>query len=334
MDKKIECGFGELPEELQAEFRLSPSKIKDSLESMKLYKWRLDRKMKTTKAMELGTLLHMAILEPDLFKTTYITKPRREELDADAIFETAAEMQAWLVANGQKKSGTKPELMARIKEFNDANPITKQALIFWDELIDDLAKSGKIIMSDKENEQVTETLKEIDRQPFTKWLTSNGEREKKMWFREPGTGVIVNMRVDFYSPGIGTSKIPVVMDVKKVVDVKLFKMQRWLDESKTGVQLALNRDCVKAITGIEPKCMILAIDAKEPYNVVPYTLDQAALEVSEHQYKQQIVQIQLAHAANKFSGLSDGTPINLNLPHYVLNREMLGEDEIVSDHSA
>jgi len=49
MEKKVECGFGEVPEELQKEFRLSPSKIKDSLESLKLYKFRLEQKIKPTK---------------------------------------------------------------------------------------------------------------------------------------------------------------------------------------------------------------------------------------------------------------------------------------------
>lgn len=334
MDKIKECGFGELPEHLQSEFRLSPSKIKDSLDSMKTYKWRLDRKMKTTKAMELGTLLHLAILEPEKYIATYVKKPKKEQYDGLRILDTAADLQAWLLENKMKKSGSKAELIQRIKDapalFLDLN-LDISDLVFWEEVIANAIKPGQELLSDKEEEQVTETLREIDNQPMTKWLISKGEREKKMWFREPGTGVIITMRVDFFTMGVGNSNIPVVLDVKKVPDVGIFKMQRWLDESKTGVQLALNRDCVKAITGIEPKCMILALDAKEPYNVVPYTVDQAVLEISENQYKQQIVKIQLAHEANKFPGLSDGTPLSLNFPHYVLNREEYNEAEPVQD---
>lgn len=331
MSKKVECGFGHVPDAYKDEFRLSPSKIKDSLESMKLYKWRLDRKIQPTAAMELGTLLHMAILEPERFAKTYVKPPKIEKyVEFDQVFVTAYQMADWLAIKGQKKSGKKEELIVRIKEFISTQE-TKENVVFWDEVMASAIGEGQILMTDKEDEQATETLREIDNQPFTKWLTQNGEREKRMWFREPETGVIISMIIDFFSMGVGSSTIPVVMDVKKVPDVKLFKMQRWLDDTKTGVQLAINRDCIKHITGIEPKCMVLALDAKEPYNVVPYTLDPAVLEISEYKYKQQIVQILDAHRDNKFQGFSDGTPISLNFPHYVLQREELNEDEIVHD---
>jgi hypothetical protein len=327
--KNLHCGFGDMPEELENEFRLSPSKIKDALESMKLYKWRLDRKMKTTAAMELGTLLHMAILEPERFAQVYVKNPKPSDYAGSQILKTNYDMQDWLVALGMKKTGNKLELIERI-EAALAN-MTDHNIVLWDRILANACSPDQLMMTDKEEEQVVETIKEIDSQPFTKWLTKNGEREKKMWFREPGTGVILKMRVDFYSSGVGESGIPVVMDLKKVPDVRVFKMQRWLDDTKTAVQLAINRDCVKAITGKTPKCIILAIDAKEPYNVVPYVPDPAALEIAEYQYKQTIVAIQQAHHENKFTGLSDGTPISLNLPHYALNREQFNEDQVIND---
>lgn len=322
------CGFGDIPEPFNKEFRLSPSKIKDSLTSMKMYKWRIDHPMRETAAMELGTLLHMAILEPERFAKTYVKKPKESDYEGKRILRTNDDLKSWLSERGLKVSGNKVDLIERIQdELATETWQDKDEIVLWDVVLANACAADQIMMTEKEQEQVEETLKEIASQPFTNWLVKHGEREKKMWFREPGTGIILNMRVDFYAEKVPNLSTPLIMDVKKVPDVSPYKMARWLDETNTCVQLAINRDCVRAVTGKTPKCMILAIDAKEPYNVVPYVPDVAAMEIAESKYKQQIVQIQMAHEENKFIGLSDGTPLTLSLPHYALQREQYNENE-------
>jgi hypothetical protein len=326
--KSTECGFGEVPEHLKSELRFSPSKIKDAMVSLKNYKYSLDKGKKPTAAMELGTLLHMAILEPERFAQTYVKAKSKSQFDNRIILDIADDFKKFLLENGLKVSGKKDELIQRVLEFVNNPEYKGEAPVIWD--IVNSCAPDQILMSEAECEMVDEIQKEIENQPFTKELMRVGEREKKMWFREPETGVIISMRVDFYAQSVFGSPIPVVLDVKKVADASPFRMQKWLSDTFTGIQLVINRDCIRHITGKTPTCMILALDTKAPFNVVPYTLDNAVLEICEYQYKQKVVEMIEAHKNNKFLGISDGTPLSLSFPHYIMNKEMFNEGEAIT----
>ena len=70
-----------------------------------------------TPAMELGTAIHSAVLEPDDFGHLYIKKPEVEDYQDKIIFKGNDDFKAFLKNVGEKVSGTKAELIQRISPY-------------------------------------------------------------------------------------------------------------------------------------------------------------------------------------------------------------------------
>ncbi len=75
---------------------LGSSLLRQFLKSPEHYKYFKDNKVESTDAMKLGTAIHMAILEPALFKETYIQKPKNMHFGT-------IEGKAWKAAAGDKQ---------------------------------------------------------------------------------------------------------------------------------------------------------------------------------------------------------------------------------------
>ena len=88
------------------------------------YQAYLNEPREVTPAMELGTAIHAAVLEPDLFHATYIQKPE------DMSFATK-EGKAWKEANQGKKILT-PEQFRAVSRITDsvmAQPIASRVIL-------------------------------------------------------------------------------------------------------------------------------------------------------------------------------------------------------------
>ena len=69
--------YAEIPEDVYRKSHgISQSMLKEMRKSPSKFQWRMDHPRKSSAAQDLGTAIHMAILEPDKFDSTYASMPK------------------------------------------------------------------------------------------------------------------------------------------------------------------------------------------------------------------------------------------------------------------
>ena len=94
--------------------------------------------------MILGKAIHSAILEPHNYPKEFITAPTKEDYSDRKILDTMDDIKELLVSVGEKKSGSKKELLERCDPYIDH---TKY--VVWQDVLDDFKKQseGKTVLS-------------------------------------------------------------------------------------------------------------------------------------------------------------------------------------------
>lgn len=159
-------------------------------------KHRLKNPKEPTPAMRLGTAIHTMLLEPEKFATRYVEKPKPEDFPGKKILFLLEDLKEKLKAVGEKVSGNKPELIARLKPYLDP----KEFLI-WDEVESEFKNSiegsGKEILSE-ENSEILRGIKNYYDQECVdiKEIFATSYSEVTLIWRDEETGVMCKARLD------------------------------------------------------------------------------------------------------------------------------------------
>lgn len=164
------------------------------------------RKQKETAALAKGKAHHKMHLEgEEAFDAAYAVEPSKD--DYDSLLVTNDDLCAYLLENGGKKSGTKADLIARIREFDTDIPI-------WDEILREFAANldGRIPLKREDWNEIQRTKFVIDHMPSAKKaFGAPGAPEVSIfWVHE--LGVKMKARID-------------LLQVKATIDAKSFANQ-------------------------------------------------------------------------------------------------------------
>ena len=185
------------------------SKIVCLMKCPEFYKHRyIDKADEKSDSMEFGTLIHMALLEPEKFSQTYCAPPEGADL-------TLAELKEKCRTLGLPISGTKKELLERIRTLQDL-PKT------YDELIEDMLASGKVPLAPatwKKVEAIKESL--MRHEQIGKFLEF-AEKEKRGFFTH-SSGTVFNFAVDAY---VKYKDVGIIMDFKVTKDWEPHRYRR------------------------------------------------------------------------------------------------------------
>ncbi len=206
METAIEPGvYFELPEETYHKIpALSSSGIKRLMGSTMdfwAYSWMNPNKEeddKETVAKLLGKAHHKALLEPVMFDDLYMPEVVVEEEQGGAL-RTIPEMKAYLKKVGAALTGTRPELIARIKDIPHSPQI-------WDDALDDLVK-GRIQLKSATYRNLAQLRAVAQADPVISKSLSGGYPEVSIVWEE--AGVLCKCRLDYWKP-------------KAKVDIKTF----------------------------------------------------------------------------------------------------------------
>ncbi len=168
-----------------------------------------------TPAMELGTAIHCAVLEPKRFSGLYVKRPTLEDFEGKNILKTSEDIKAFLGSLGEKKTGKKEDLIARAIEYLD--PRTD---VIWDEIQNnfnaEVEAGGKRVLSEDFVDILAGITASLARRPAMLAALGGMRAEVVIIYKDEETGIMCKCMLDGLRPeGIVEVKSFSVKDNKK-----------------------------------------------------------------------------------------------------------------------
>ena len=156
-------------------------------------------KQNPTEAMKLGTAIHSAILEPDVFDELYCKFPSVEDFEDKTILKTSEDLKNFLDNFGEKKIGKKEDLIERALPYIDP-----EKFVIWDiiqkKFLESTNNNGKRSLSLENSETIEGIQQAIERRPNIKKIFSKGYPEVTIIWKDEETGVMCKCRLDYVRP--------------------------------------------------------------------------------------------------------------------------------------
>jgi len=283
--------FGSLSEEIRSKYLVvSPSSLIEFKKSPLHYYWKYVLKNKeTSKAMELGTLLHMAILEPNSFEEKYVCLDEVPE-------HTVEELKLVCDDLGIKPSSKdkKAQIIELIQMFDPGFTTLSQEK-------ERAVNAGKTVVSRIESNAVTCAIENIKKTKVSSKFLANAKKEQKGYVKFSDE-VYISFQVDAwdeYKDGLG-----ILCDIKTSKSIKSDYVRRWNYDSGRHIQMAMYCDALKAITGLsfDDLSYFLFLEPFPPCPVAEYSVTQGMLDAGRSEYRVLIKQILECHNKNQWPG--------------------------------
>ncbi len=149
---------------------------------------------KVTPAKLLGKAYHKAILEgQEAFDAAYAVKPEPDEYPG--VLVSSDDLKARCELLDLKKSGTKAEMAARIREYDRTVPI-------WDEILERFTEDakGKEILAREQWVNIRRAMFVIERMPSVRDIFTGGRAEVSIFWE--ASGIPMKARLDYLKPGV------------------------------------------------------------------------------------------------------------------------------------
>lgn len=320
MELLNKCGFGNVPEEFKNVPTLSPSRLIEFMKSPRLYKHAyIDKQKKTTAAMEEGRMVHMYCLEPDKFDSHYVNPFK----DIKPI-KTVDDLKDYLKSNNVDFKGAKKkeDYVELALGFDQNAPI-------FDIVSENLRSQGKELITEDDTKMLKGIYELIEQHQWLGKAIKGGVYEQMMWYYDSDIGVIMRMKCDYFNPSLGKSKIPAIIDLKKMPDTSSDYFNPWLFKTKTYIQMAIYQECIKKITGLDAQSVIGAYDTKEPYFVEAYHIDIGAIEAGKAQFKKAGFEFMSCLEKNEWPSHGNGRLLSGTLPSWAFTKIDYDESQAV-----
>lgn len=294
MLKFITGGFGKVPEEILAIYpKINVSGIKQFNTSPAYYEsCQILNEVEPTKAMDLGTKLHYAILEPEKFEALFCPEPGEIPLD---VVDTLDDLKEWCKREGLKVSGTKADLVGRLRDHG-----TKFRTM--DEYIQEITQ-GRQLLSKKELHAAKRIISRIKSIKAIDSILTGGQVEQLGWVLLDAPRVIISFRVDYFKP---LSK-PIAGYENFAIDAKTSSMmsthrdlQRFIANDDAQIQFAVYSDALTYLTKKNTAAAILAVETTPPYNVMLQVIGAATIECGRAEAYKNLCTFAECHAAGVY----------------------------------
>jgi exodeoxyribonuclease VIII len=235
------------------EYRALPaanfSSIKNLLRSPAYYYAKKVRPSEVTESMRYGTIAHMALLEGEKFRNSYVVEPIFEGLTKDGK-----------ITNSKNSLEVKEKIASWRASLPDGSVILSQR---------DLDSLNGIIASLIQNEKILAAIK-------------NGIPEAKGTWRDPDTGLQCKLMADLFMPQHGY-----LFDFKTTGHSSEWDtFRKSVENYNYDMQLAFYSDGIEAITGEAPRiCGWVAVDTNDPYEIEMHLAHDLYLSVGRMKYK-------------------------------------------------
>jgi exodeoxyribonuclease VIII len=298
-------GFGPVPDR-ENKIVCSPSALIKFIECPSIYEWEyIKKRKKTTAAMELGTAIHEAILEPELFASKYTFHPSNiPDYSADELKAIAKEL-------GLKTSGTKADLAKSIKEV--------QPEFDCQSLFD---PQGKIVLTEEKSLMIQTIVENVKKTLMFSKIIEPATKEQLCYFTDDDTGVVVSFKTD----AVLLDRLAIVLDVKTAGDASKRKFERDHKDMGRDIQAALYCQGIEKVFNrkVDHFCW-LVVETSAPYRVYEYVPNIAMIENGLARSKRLLAEFKERYLANDWSKREHGL-IETTMPHWAFEQNDLRED--------
>lgn len=278
-----------------------------------------DNRPEPTAAQRIGTAFHMLVLEPDLFNESYVLPMVMPE---DAL-ATIDDLKAALKDAGEKVSGTKPELISRLKavrpEAKIADELKQQYAI---------SNAGRTIITIEERDQLYAMRAAVMAHPAANKLLTGCKyvTEHSAYAKDPETGELRRVRPDLWRlDGI-------VADLKSTEDASPEEFARSIARWGYDVQhpyyldtlnLALQQQDADDFSELHPTSakafVFIVVEKKAPHAVAVYVLDDASVALGRAKYRQSLDQYADCASSGRWPGYGEEVR-TISLPQWHMNQ--------------
>lgn len=272
-----------------------------------------------TAAMRIGTAFHMLVLEPHLFDEQYVLPL---VLPDDAL-STTDDLKAALKDAGEKVSGTKAELIERLKAVQPDAKIADELKQRYA-----VANAGRTIISIEERDQLYAMRDALMAHPAASKLFTGCRyvTEYSAYANDPLTGELVRVRPDCWRfDGI-------VVDLKTTDDASPegfarsiakfgYDMQHpfYLDVLNLALEQGGTDDFADHPTSAKA-FVFVAVEKTFPHAVEVYLLDADSEAVGRAKYRRALDKYAECRRTNVWPGYSDGSVQKISLPQWHMNQ--------------
>lgn len=237
--------------------------------------------MTPTPAMRLGTLTHLAVLEPDLFEASVVVMPD----DAPAR------------PSSRQRHAKKP------------SPETVASCLWWDEFERDTL--GKDIITADELLTLDAMRLAVNRhRSASSLLAKITLTEASCFWEDPQTGVLCRMRTDAVA-----TDMKLIIDLKTGIDVSPDGFSRAVANFGYHRQAAVYIDGMRAVTGDDYRMAFIAVEKDAPHLVAVYVLSDAAVEQGRQEIRAGLETAARCIADDEWPGYSEQV-VALDLPRW------------------
>lgn len=259
---------------------LGHSALKPMRESPAKWKWAQDHPFKQTAAQALGTLIHEAVLEPDLFEAKYAVaaakpkKPERPE-SLKGLRRNSKKADCPVIAWENEVLKPWEEQCKRIDEsVGEKTPISQDDMIVC--------------------ERIYNTL---HRDPFLSKFVGKGIKEQSFFHLDEETDLWLKARPDTW-----LADSEVIIDLKTCNSAAAWEFNNDITKWSYHTQAALYADVVAAVTGAEPAVVILAVEKGRDNDVNTFFIDREELALARKIYRSWLTRLRECLDSNSFPG--------------------------------
>jgi hypothetical protein len=263
---------------------------------------------KKTDALAIGSMIHMAILEPELFAEKYARdfEPQEDCLTSDAAMKT------WLKSHGITGYSSKKGFDL-VEMVHMAEPSQKC-------LIDEKQKyqiehKGKEFIKPDLYDQIKGMASTMARYPSYSQFIADSNREHSIIGHSEVFDCLVKTKPDIWRDGVICNYKTTTNASPEQIIRDAFKFGYFMKEVFTAT-------IVEELTGEWPVIKILAQSKNKPYVVTGITLTDEQIEIGKAQLAEAVALWKACKKANAYIDYAQGQWLEIDTPQYMISQTM------------
>ncbi|MGI9273845.1 MAG: PD-(D/E)XK nuclease-like domain-containing protein [Endozoicomonas sp.] len=268
---------------------------------------------KRTRALEIGTALHCAVLEPERFQSAYTLAPNPlDEQYADVVPVADTHLKAHC-----KKLGIAGYSKLKKDELKKAILEVAPDTRFWDQIIAEV-ESRSIILSENDMDLCQGVMASVSSHSKASKAFSKGVAERSIYWQDEATGLLCRGRMDYYREDLG-----IVFDLKSCVDARYDKFQKDIPKYHYHQKASWYLDGCRALGLPANGFAWLAIEKEAPYAIGLYMASKEMLAQGRTEMEVMKLQFAECQASGIWSAYTDEFT-TIELPPWAMDAQPEG----------